>query len=136
MDVKALDKALQEIIKNRLELLKLDYNDPQYDDLEEKLHDLEDSFQEEFGDELESALQEVHDEYCPDSDVLVPIAYIAKQYIVSGKNEFSVANSEGVFVEMDDYPGKDTRLVILPNPVRIVLNIGNDVQKVVWSAKG
>ncbi len=135
MDVKALDKALQEIIKNRMELSKLDYNNPKYDDLEEKLHDLEDSFQDTFGEELENALQEIHDEYCPDSDVLVPIAYIAKQYSVSGKNEYTVTNSEGVFVEMDDYPGKDTRLVILPNPVRIVLNIGNDVQKVVWSVK-
>lgn len=135
MDVKALDKALQEIIKNRMELSKLDYNNPKYDDLEEKLHDLEDSFQDTFGEELENALQEIHDEYCPDSDVLVPIAYIAKQYSVSGKNEYTVTNNEGVFVEMDDYPGKDTRLVILPNPVRIVLNIGNDVQKVVWSVK-
>ncbi|HWA34234.1 MAG TPA: hypothetical protein VG737_08900 [Cyclobacteriaceae bacterium] len=135
MDVKALDNALQEIIKNRMELLKLDYNNPKYDDLEEKLHDLEDAFQDSYGDELESALQEVHDEYCPDSDVLVPIAYIAKQYLVGKKNEYSVANNEGVFVEMDDYPGKDTRLVIVPNPVRIVLNIGSDVQKVVWSAK-
>jgi hypothetical protein len=136
MDVKALDQALQEIIKNRMELLKLDYNNPQYDDLEEKLHDLEDAFQETYGDELENALQEVHDEYCPDSDVLVPIAYIAKQYTINGKNEYAVSNTEGVFVEMDDYPGKDTRLVIVPNPVRIVLNIGSDVQKVVWSAKG
>jgi hypothetical protein len=135
MDVKALDNALQEIIKNRMELLKLDYNDPKYDDLEEKLHDLEDAFQDTYGDELESALQEVHDEYCPDSDVLVPIAYIAKQYVISKKDEYAVANTEGVFVEMDDYPGKDTRLVIVPNPVRIVLNIGSDVQKVVWSAK-
>lgn len=135
MDVKALDKALQEIIKNRMELSKLDYNNPKYDDLEEKLHDLEDNFQDTFGEELENALQEIHDEYCPDSDVLVPIAYIAKQYSVNGKNEYTVANTEGVFVEMDDYPGKDTRLVILPNPVRILLNIGNDVQKVVWSVK-
>ena len=135
MDVKALDKALQEIIKNRMELSKLDYNNPKYDDLEEKLHDLEDNFQDTFGEELENALQEIHDEYCPDSDVLVPIAYIAKQYSVNGKNEYTVANTEAVFVEMDDYPGKDTRLVILPNPVRILLNIGNDVQKVVWSVK-
>ena len=63
MDAKAIDQALQEIIKNRLELLKLDYSNPQYDDLEEKLHDLEDVFQDNFGEELERALQDVHDEY-------------------------------------------------------------------------
>lgn len=134
MDVKALDKALQEIIKARMELAKVDYNNPKYDELEESLHDLEDAFQDKFGDELESALQEVHDEYCPDSDVLHPVAYIAKKYNISDKNEYSVTNSEGVFVEMDDYPGKDTKLVLLPSPVRIVLNIGSEKQQVVWKA--
>ncbi len=135
MDVQAIDKAIQEIIKSRLQLLTLDYSNPSYDDLEEKLHDLEDDFLESHGDEFESVLQDVHDEFCPDSDVLVPIAYIAKAYTINEKNEFSVAPTEGVFVEMDDYPGKDTKLVIVPNPVRIVLNIGNESQQVVWTAK-
>ena len=43
--------------------------------------------------------------------------------------------TEGVFVEMDDFPGKDTKLVIVPNPVRILLNVDNDKQQVVWTAK-
>ena len=135
MDIKAIDKALQEIIKSRMELLKMDYSNPKYDDLEEKLHDLEDAFQESFGDEVERAFQDVHDEYCPDTDVLVPIAYIAKAYEVNGKNEYAVLPTEGVFVEMDDYPGQDTKLVLVPNPVRIVLSIGVDKQQVVWTAK-
>ncbi len=135
MDVKAIDQALQEIIKSRMELLKLDYSNPKYDDLEEKLHDIEDAFQDSFGDEIERALQDVHDEYCPDTDVLFPIAYIAKVYSVNNKNEFSVAPTEGVFVEMDDYPGQDTKLALVPNPVRIVLSIGTDKQQVVWTAK-
>ena len=135
MDVTALDNALLEIIKTRNELSKLDYSNPAYDDLEEKVHDLEDAFQDSFGDDLESVLQDVHDEYCPDSDVLLPISYIAKVYAVNAKNEYAVAPSEGVFVEMDDFPGKDTKLVIIPSPVRIVLNIGNERQQVVWTAK-
>ncbi|NOT76590.1 MAG: hypothetical protein HOP08_16800 [Cyclobacteriaceae bacterium] len=135
MDVIAVDKALQEIIKCRLELLKLDYSNPKYDDLEEKLHELEDAFQDEYGDELEAAIQDVHDEYCPDTDVLVPVSYIAKTYTVNKKNEYSVPPTEGVFVEMDDYPDKETKLVLLPNPVRIVLNIGTDNQQVVWTAQ-
>ena len=135
MDIKAIDKALQEIIRSRMELLKLDYSNLKYDDLEEKLHDLEDAFQESFGDEVERAFQDVHDEYCPDTDVLVPIAYIAKAYEVNSKNEYSVLPAEGVFVEMDDYQGQDTKLVLVPNPVRIVLSIGADKQQVVWTAK-
>jgi hypothetical protein len=119
MDVKALDKAIQEIVKKREELGKLDYNNPKYDDLEEQLHDLEDDFQEAYGDYLEEALQDVHDKFCPDNDVLMPIAYLGK----------------GVPVEADKYPGKDTKLVLMPNPVRVLLLIGKDKEEVVWTAK-
>jgi len=134
MDLKALDNALQEIAKRRMQLQKIDYNNPQYDVLEEELHDLEDSFHVKFGD-LEEALQQVHDEYCPDTDVLYPIAYIAKNYQINDKNEYSVPTSEGVFVEVDKFPGKDTKLVLVPNPTRVLLNIGKDKQQLVWTAK-
>lgn len=134
MDVNSLNTALLEIIKSRHELASIDYNNPKYDDLEEKLHDLEDDFMEKFGDDMERALQDVHDEYCPDSDVLVPIAYIAKKYVVN-KDEYTVTPTEGVFVEMDDFPGKDTKLVILPSPPRIMLTIGTEKQQIVWTAK-
>lgn len=132
MDLKALDKALQQIANKRNELQKLDYNNPKYDDLEEELHDLEDDFQDHYGDYLENVMQEVHDKVCPDTDVLLPIAYVAKSYQISGKNEFAVASSEGVFVESDNYAGKETKLVILPNPLRVILNVGRDKQEIVW----
>ena len=135
MDLKALDKALQEIAKRRMELQKIDYSSPKYDVLEEELHNQEDAFQEKFGEYLEDALQQVHDAYCPDTDVLYPIAYIAKSYQINNKNEYSVSTSEGVFVEVDKFPGKDTKLVLVPNPPRVFLNIGKDKQELVWTAK-
>jgi len=119
MDVKALDQAIQEILKKRTELEKLDYNNPKYDDVEEELHDLEDEFQDEYGDQIEEVLQKVHDELCPDTDVLLPIAYIGK----------------GVPVEVDKYAGKDTKLTISPAPTRIILLVGKDKQEVMWTAK-
>lgn len=119
MDIKALDADLQAIEKKQAELGKLDYNNPKYDDLEEQLHDMEDDFQDKWGDFLEQALQEIHDKICPDNDVLLPIAYMGK----------------GVIVEVDKYPGKDTKLVLMSNPPRIVLTIGKDKQEVVWTAK-
>lgn len=134
MDIQALDQAVQEIALKRNELKKIDYNNPQYDDLEEVLHDLEDEFLDNYGDEMEKVLQEVHDKLCPDTDILLPIAYMAKAYTVTDKNEFSVTTSEGVFVEIDSLPGKDTKLVIVPNPLRIVLNL-KDKQQVVWAGK-
>lgn len=119
MDVKALDKALLEILKKREELSKIDYNNPKYDDLEEALHDLEDDFQEAYGEYLEEALQGVHDNVCPDNDVLMPIAYLGK----------------GVPVEVDRLAGKDTKLILAPEPTRIVLAVGKDKQEVMWTAK-
>lgn len=117
MDIKALDKALQEIIKKRAELDKINYDNPKYDDLEEQLHDQEDAFQDEYGDYIDGVLQDVHDELCPDNEVLAPIAYI-----------------KGIYVEIDKYPNKDTKLFLLPNPTRLVLNIGKEKQEIVWSA--
>jgi len=134
MDIKALDKAIQEIAIRRNDLKKIDYNNPKYDDLEEELHDLEDALHVKYGEYLEEALQDVHDKLAPDTDILFPIAYLAKTYEVTAKNEFSVSVSEGVFVEVDSMPGKETKLVILPNPLRIQLNT-KDKQQVVWEAK-
>jgi hypothetical protein len=135
MDIKLLDNSLQEIVKKRMALQKLDYNNPKYDEIEEALHTAEDSFQDEFGDYLEDRLQEIHDDYCPDTDILHPIAYIAKTYTVNAKNEYSIATTEGVYVEVDRYPDKDTKLALLPNPLRVVLNVGKDVQQLVWTAE-
>jgi hypothetical protein len=135
MDIKGLDQALQEIVKRRIELAKIDYNNPKYDELEEQLHDLEDNLQENYGEYLETALQGVHDKYSPDTDVLYPIAYLAKTYTVNDKNEYSVADTEGVFTEIDGQPSKNTKLVLIPNPPRIVLNGGKEKQQVLWTAK-
>jgi hypothetical protein len=119
MDTQAFDKALQEIVKKRTELEKIDYNNPKYDDLEEQLHDLEDAFSVKYGEYLEDVLQDVHDELCPDNDILFPTAYI-----------------KGVPVEIDKYAGKETILMLEANPPRITLTIGKEKKKeVVWTAK-
>jgi len=135
MDIKALHNALQEIISKRNELRNIDYNNPKYDDLEEQLHDLEDDFQDAFGDYMEEVLQGVHDQLCPDTDVLYPIAYIAKTCVVSDNNEYQVSLTDGVYVEVDKYPNKETKLAIVPCPTRVVLNVGDERQEIVWSAQ-
>ena len=130
-----MDAAVQEIALRRNELKKLDYNNPKYDDLEEELHELEDELLDSHGEYLEGVLQEIHDKYCPDTDILLPIAYLAKTYTITASNEYAVATTEGVYVEVDSLPGKETKLVMLPNPLRVVLNVGKDKQQVVWSSK-
>lgn len=119
MDIKALDKALVELTKRKEELSAVDYNNPKYDEMEDALHDLEDDFQEQFGGKLEEILQDIHDEYCSDNDVLMPVAYLGK----------------GVIVEADDYPGKDTRLTLVAGPPRIILSVGKDKKETLWTGK-
>lgn len=139
MDIKQLDRALLEIIEKKNQLTKLDYSDETYDTIEEELHDLEDDFVEKYGPFLEEALDVVHDEYCPDNDVLLPIAYLANKYIEKGKNEdgtiaYVAAPNEGVIVDVDDFPGKVCRLVFEPSPIRLVMNVDKGKSIEVWKA--
>ncbi|PWJ41998.1 hypothetical protein [Sediminitomix flava] len=137
MNTKAIDKAILEIIEKRSELNKIDYNDERYDDVEDELHELEDDFIDEHGEVMEEILGDVHDELCPDSDVLSPISYIADSYIKTGENEngpeLDVTYNQGVYVEIDDYLHKETKLVIIPNPLRILLNIDRNTREIIWN---
>ena len=135
VDVKNLDKKLTEIIEKKNQLSKLNYDSNNYDQIEEELHDLEDDFIEEFGDYLEEALHSVHDEFCPDNDVLLPIAYLATSYEKDDQGNFVCKPNDGVFVDADDFNSTNTRLVLVPNPTRLVLNIGGGQSQVVWAAE-
>lgn len=140
MDIKKLDIKLTEIVEKRNRLSKLEYNDEKYDDLEEELYEFEDDFNETYGSYLENILQEIHNRYCPENDVLMPTSYMAKKYKKTGKNEnglpvYNVSHDEGISVESDKYKGKNTKLVIVPNPTRILLMIDKDKQETVWTCK-
>jgi hypothetical protein len=140
MNVKDLDKSLTALIEKRNELSTLTYDNKDYDRLEEELHDMEDDFIEKYGEYLEAALEKIHDKLCPDNDVLLPIAYLAHKYNKGGKNPdgttiYDVDYSEGVWVDVDKMPGKDTRLVLVPNPVRMLLLIDGKKKEVVWKAE-
>ncbi|MEO1050800.1 MAG: hypothetical protein AAFX87_09240 [Bacteroidota bacterium] len=134
MDIEAMDSDLRALVEKKNLLSDTDYSNEFYDKLEEELHDMEDTFLEKYGEFLEDAFHEVHDELCPDNDVLLPIAYLANQYEVQG-DHYDVAFKEGVYVDVDDYPGKETKLVLLPNPTRIMLQIDKNNKEVVWTAK-
>lgn len=138
IDIEKLNKDFKELIGKRNTLSELDYNDKTYDDVEEELHDLEDDFQEEYGDFLEKAFEAVHDEFCPDNDVLLPIAYIAKKYYIKDKGDkklYAPYPGEGVIVEVDNYMDHDTRMVMVPDPVRIVLIIDKAQVEELWRAE-
>lgn len=140
MDVEKLNKDFALIADTINELDELDYNDERYDELEEQLHDLEDEFMEEFGKDLEEAIGLVHDEFCPDNDVLLPIAYFAKNYIRNqkdhkGRYSYDVEFGEGVPVEVDDFPDQEVRIVLVPGPTRLLVTVGDKAKQVAWRAE-
>ena len=130
MNITDLNNSLVAIIEKKQALSKLSYNDDRYDDIEEELHDLEDDFNEEFGPYLEDVLEDVHAKLCPDTDVLLPTAYLPNN--LQGETS---AETEGVWVDSDEFPGKESRLVLVPNPVRLILSVGKTVRKEVWTAE-
>jgi hypothetical protein len=137
MDHKNLDASLISIIEKKTQLSALSYDHKDYDKIEEELHDMEDQFMESYGDYMEEALDTVHEKHCPDNDVLLPIAYLAHNYKKLGTNPdgtplYDVNAKEGVWVDVDKYPDKDTRLVLIPSPTRIVLVVDGKTKEVVW----
>ncbi|MEQ8242520.1 hypothetical protein [Fulvivirga sp.] len=134
MNIDKLNQDIIAILDNKIALAGIDYSSPDYDDLEESLHDKEDALMQDYGTYLEEALHEVHDEFCPDTDVLLPIAYLPRSAKREG-NDYIVTIADGVYVEVDDYASEETKLVILPNPTRIELMIDTNQREVVWKAE-
>jgi hypothetical protein len=140
MDIQALDKALTALVEKKNKLAGLNYNDLRYDEEEEQLHDMEDNFQKQYGEYLEDALHVVHDDICPDNDVLLPIAYLADKYNSVGQKPdgstlWDIDMKQGVLVDVDDYPGKPARLAFVPNPTRLMLSVSGVGKEEVWVAK-
>jgi hypothetical protein len=138
MDTQKLDEALIALVEKRIQLSNMSYSDERYDEVEEQLHDMEDDFIEKYGDYLESALEKVHDAHDMDSEVLLPIAYVAQKYSKVGEHPdgrpiYEVDQKEGVWVETDKFPGKEVRLVLIPSPTRFVLSVGKHREEV-WKA--
>lgn len=138
VDKEQLVLALNQIIEKKNQLSDLDYSDETYDEVEDELHDLEDDFNEDFGDFMEGIIHDVHDELCPDTEVLLPTAYIAQKYVAEGEMDggdisYTISKDAGVCVEVDDYIEKDTRLVILPSPPRLWLIVDGVPKEQVWS---
>ena len=129
MDIQELDKELTQIAELRSE--------KKSENPEGKLKSLEQKFLDSYGTLLEDALKDVHDEICPDDKVLPVSSYLADCYIDTGNKRdglkvFEVESDQGVDVGVDDYPGEETKLVIIPNPCRIMLLVGESDREELW----
>jgi hypothetical protein len=140
MDFDKLDKDLTNIVEKRIALSKKSYADPDYDDIEEELHDLEDDFNEEFSQYLETELEKIYDKLCPDNDVLLASAYLANKYTplladAKGVVSYEVKGPEGVPVESEQFDRQDVRIVLIPNPARFVMQINGVSLKDLWRSR-
>jgi hypothetical protein len=140
MDFDKLDKELSEIVELRIRLSKITYADPDYDDIEEELHDLEDDLNEEFGDVLEGKLEDIYATLVSDNDVLLPSAYLANKYIpmqpdARGIVTYDVQGKEGVPIESEQFDGQDVRIALVPNPARFVMVINGRSLKDLWRSR-
>ena len=102
--------------------------------IEKLLARLDKSFDEKYSFSMENVMFEIYDELCPD-DKMRPIAeYIADQYIKK-PGGYDAPLNQGVVVHLDDFSFKEGRLLLLPDPARIVLqNEETSHREVVWQA--
>jgi hypothetical protein len=140
MNYTRLNSDLIDLIEMRNELNELDFSDASYDDLEDEIHEFEDTFNDKYGDVLENVLDKIHEHICPDVEVLLPTAYLAKEYFPSELEEggFDIGPDAGILVEtiLKDAKGRpiDARITYLPNPFRVVLITKEDI-RTLWSAE-
>ena len=137
---KTLNAELVEIVEKKVLLSSMTYDNKNYDQVEEELHDLEDDFIDEHGEFLEDIIADAHEAVKSDNDVLLPIAYLGQRYAKKGKNpdgsdRYEAEFGEGVLIETELYPNKETRLVLVPNPTRIELLVSNVKKQVLWEDK-
>ncbi len=136
MDVVNLNRDLNRIIELR-NLLENTENSISAKDIFTELDELQNSFVDNYGVFLDEVLRDVHDEICPDDQVEPLTHYLAQEYIDTGNRRdglavYEVENDQGVGVGVDDYPGKDAKLVIIPNPCRIMLLIEEGEREELW----
>lgn len=134
MNIQALDTDLLSLFEKRAELSQMGYDHRDYDDVEEVLHDLEDDFNEKYGSYLEGILSDIHKEYCPESDVLLPTAYLAKTFKETDDGGVEIGKDAGVLIELEADPAATAKLILLPSPTRVVLQVGKK-KNIVWQAE-
>lgn len=140
MNWEKLDKELTEIVEKKNQLSAMDYSDEKYDDLEEAIHDLEDDFNENYEGVLEKEFEKIYTRLKSDTDILLPTAYIANKYKpvlpdANGIVTYEVTGREGVPIESDQFDRQDVRLVLVPNPVRILMIINGKSVKDIWKSR-
>ena len=138
MNYQAVNEALDEIVQLRNDRYQAKSQTKRHQ-IDKKLQLKEAQFLSQYGDTLHEVMLDIQDEYFSDSDMDPILYYLAERYRIIGKNdwgnEYQTDPEAGRSVAIDDFPRKDTHLVIVPNPLRVVLHIDSLQSRTVWTSQ-
>ena len=134
VNARAIDDRLIKIVEKRNALHETQHHKAQ---LENELRQLEKEFIDWHGEDISAILKKVYQSHFHNEPMLSPMDYFAQTYRKIGKNingsTFDVDHSAGVAVSSSFWPGKATKIVFVPNPLRLLLNIDAHTREEVWS---
>ena len=91
-------------------------------------------FNKKYSRNMENIMFEIYDELCPDDEIKPISEYLADHY-VEELGIYDAPFDEGVVVHLDDYSFEVGRIVLLPDPARIVLqNPETFHREILWQA--
>lgn len=106
----------------------------EYDSIRRLFEKMSSYFNAKYGMTMEQIMFEIYDELCPDDEVKPINEYLASHYQKNHEG-YDAPLDEGVVVHLDDFNFKEGRLILLPNPARIVLqDPQSHHREVLWEA--
>lgn len=130
----SLNEDLIDLVEVKTRVSTLTETSREYDSIRRLFEKISQYFNLKYGMTLEQVMFEIYDELCPDDEVKPIEEYLASHY-EKGNDGYEASSDEGVVVHLDDFSFKEGRLVILPNPARIVLQDPQTKhQEILWEA--
>lgn len=135
IEIETLNQLLIAIAETSNKLRFIEYNNPLYDNYEDKLHLLEDQLMESYGGYLEASLVSLYTKFDLDDEILHPLSYIPRQYEIKekdGKLHFEVLPEFCLKVNSKKYIKEIVKVVLLPSPARFVVYLLHTHKELVW----
>lgn len=104
---------------------------------QKELEQAESAFLEQYGSKLRAVLQAAYELHFVEKDLASLLDYLAPRYREVSENDngptFDVGHDQGVPVTPAGKPGQKAKVVLVPNPLRILLNIDAHTREELWS---
>lgn len=141
MDFKNLNSQVLTLIDLNQQLDTLNYSDPEYDKMEDKIHELQDSLNEDYGVYFDKVLIKAYKQVNCGDDVLNFTDYIARNYSKANENtqgtQYTVDPDDCIAVTLSHDSAKgqsfEGTLYFQPNPLRLVLSLGAH-ERILWNS--